>query len=429
MEIASVRGYGVPLGFSCWIITYLCSRIQNQVDMKYLNTVAFVFLNILFCAVALWFFARNSYLRPFSGSLLKETISGIVLLGSLYVNYFLLYPKLYRNYPKIYWLTLVLVAMLTGFIDLAIAYHGIMSCNAQLVEYVGSFNFFSKILLITVWRNLALIVFPFLIRERQRFQQAWENEVKVVVQDIRMLDVTDKKSNIHLVNIDDIFYCHQQRNFTDIFMVQNKNYTRLGSMKHLEQLFGDDFVRITPTELVPFRYIKTCKDNTVIMKKMPWEEEQTTFKLEPKNQEEVAERVVEGLLRYRAKASGKNIPVRPARPKIKRKPVTPPDEKLKAVLSYIENHSNCNTRKIVDETKIPLSTVERCIAVLKKQGLIEFIGSRKNGGYHLVNIPQEGNAVELAQNEGNITEEKATEEKSAKKKLNDEKPSEPSSKE
>jgi len=121
--------------------------------------------------------------------------------------------------------------------------------------------------------------------------------------------------------------------------------------------------------------------------------------------------------------------VRPARPKIKRKPVTPPDEKLKAVLSYIENHSNCNTRKIVDETKIPLSTVERCIAVLKKQELIEFTGSRKNGGYHLVNIPQEGNAIEPAQNEGNITEEKATEEKSAKEKLNEEKNAEPSSKE
>jgi predicted transcriptional regulator len=397
--------------------------------MKHLKTVVIVLLNILFCAVTLWFFVRNSFLRPFSGSFLKETISGIVLLGSLYVNYFLLYPKVYQNHLKTYWLTLVLIAMLTGIIDLAIAYHGIMSCNAQIVEYVGSFNFFSKILLITVWRNLALIVFPFLIRERQRFQQAWENEVKVVVQDIRMLDVTDKKSNIHLVNIDDIFYCHQQRNFTDIFMVQNKNYTRLGSMKHLEQLFGDDFVRITPTELVPFRYIKTCKDNTVIMKKMPWEEEQTTFKLEPKNQEEVAERVVEGLLRYRAKASGKNIPVRPARPKIKRKPVTPPDEKLKAVLSYIENHSNCNTRKIVDETKIPLSTVERCIAVLKKQGLIKFTGSRKNGGYHLVNIPQEGNATEPVQKEGDVIGEKTTEEKSNKKKIAEEKPAEPSSKE
>lgn len=378
--------------------------------MKHLNTVVIVFLNILFCAVTLWFFARNSYLRPFSGSLLKETISGVFLLGTLYINYFLLYPKLYRNYPKIYWLTLVLVAMLTGIIDLVIAYPGIMSCNAQLVEYVGAFSFFSKILFITVWRNLALIVFPFLIRERQHFQQAWEKEVKVVYQDIRMLDVTDKKCNLHLVNIDDIFYCHQQRNFTDIILVQNKNYSRLGSMKHLEHLFGDDFVRITPTELVPFRYIKTCKDNTVIMKKMPWEAQPTTFKLEPKNQEEISEKVVEGLLRYRAKASGKNIPVRPARPKIKRKPVTPPDEKLKAVLSYIENHSNCNTRKIVDETKIPLSTVERCIAVLKKQGLIEFIGSRKNGGYHLVNTSQEGNVVEPVQKEGNVAEENAEKE-------------------
>lgn len=368
---------------------YLCRRIQDLINMKHLNTVVIVLLNILFCAVTLWFFVRNSFLRPFSGSFLKETISGVVLLGSLYVNYFLLYPKVYQNHPKIYWLTLVLIAMLTGIIDLAIAYHGIMSCNAQIVEYVGSFNFFSKILLIIVWRNLALIVFPFLIRERQHFQQAWENEVKVVVQDIRMLDVTDKKSNIHLVNIDDIFYCHQQRNFTVIFMVQNKSYTRLGSMKHLEQLFGEDFVRITPTELVPFRYIKTCKDNTVIMKKMPWEEEHTTFKLEPKKQEEISAKVVEGLLRYRAKGIGKNIPARPARPKIKRNPVTPPDEKLQMVLSFIESHPNCNTAGIIAGTAIPLSTVERCISSLKKQGLIEHTGSKKRGGYHLILNNQE----------------------------------------
>lgn len=392
--------------------------------MKHLNTVVVVLLNILLCTVTLWFFTRNSYLRPFSGSLLKEAISGVVLLGSLYVNYFLLYTKLYQNYPKIYWLALVLVAMLTGIIDLAIAYSGIMSCNAQLVEYVGAFNFFSKILFITVWRNLALIVFSFLIRERQHFQQAWEKEVKVVYQDIRMLDVTDKKSNIHLINIDDIFYCHQQRNFTDIFTVQNKSYTRLGSMKHLEQLFGNDFVRITPTDLVPFRYIKTCKENIVIMKKMPWEEGRTMFKLEPKKQEEISAKVVEGLLRYRAKGSGKNIPARPARPKIKRKPVTPPDEKIQMVLSYIEKHSNCNTRDIIAETNIPLSTVERCIVVLKKQGLIEYTGSKRNGGYDVVSPRPEKERVESVQQVEKDTLGKLVQETPDKGK-----PAEPSSKE
>ena len=49
---------------------------------------------------------------------------------------------------------------------------------------------------------------------------------------------------------------------------------------------------------------------------------------------------------------------------------------------------------IVTVTKIPLSTVERCIAVLKKQGLIEHTGSKKSGGYHLASTPQEGGVSE-----------------------------------
>ena len=380
--------------------------------MKHLDKIVAVLLNLLLCGALLWFFTHNSILRPYAGSSFKETIAGALLLGSLYLNYFLLYPKLYQKHSHIiYWLTLSVVALVTGGLDLAVAYPNIISCGAPIIEVVGLFNYFSKILLFIVGRNLALNFFPFLFRERHHYQQAFENEVRVVYQDVRKLDVVDGHSNIHLVSIDDIFYCQQKGNFTYIYLVQNKYYTRTCSMKHLEQLFGDDFVRITNSELVPFRYIKACKNNTVVMKKMPWEEEQTTFKLEPKNQEEISEKVVEGLLRYRAAAGGKNLPRRPARPKTKRKPVTPPEEKLTAVLTYIKRHPNCSSKDIVNETKIPLSTVERCIAVLKKQGHIEHTGSKKKGGYGVLTVSQEENAAEPTQHE-NVAEEKATGEKS-----------------
>lgn len=393
--------------------------------MKHLDKIVAVLLNLLFCGALLWFFTRNSILRPYAGSSFKETIAGVLLLGSLYLNYFLLYPKLYQKHSHIiYWLTLSVVALVTGGLDLAIAYPNIISCGAPIIEVVGLFNYFSKILLFIVGRNLALNFFPFLFREQHHYQQTFENEVRVVYQDVRKLDVVDGHSNIHLVSIDDIFYCQQKGNFTHIYLVQNKYYTRTCSMKHLEQLFGDDFVRITNSELVPFRYIKECKDNMVIMEKMPWEEEQTTFKLEPKNQEEISEKVVEGLLRYRAAAAGKNLPKRPARPKTKRKPVTPPEEKLTAVLTYIKRHPNCSSKDIVNETKIPLSTVERCIAVLKKQGHIEHTGSKRNGGYDVVSPRPEIEGVESVQQE-----EKGTTKKLVQETPDKGKPAEPSSKE
>lgn len=373
--------------------------------MERKRTVVTILLNVLFCGVTLWLFARNSYLRPFSGSFFKEILAGSLLLGSLYANYFLFYPKIHNKSPLIYWLVIVILAVGVGFIDLALAYNGIMSCNAQVIQHIGHFRFFSMILFFISGRNLATNFFPFLLRERKHFQQSLEKEVKVVYQTVRMFDVTGKKNKLYLVNIDDIFYCYQQRNSTDVYMVQNTCYSRLGSMKHLEQLFGNkDFIRITTNVLVPFRYIKECKDNMVIMKKMSWENEPTVFHLDPKTQKEISKKVTEGIQRYKEEVvSGERIPKRPARRKVKRKPVTPSDEKVKKVLSFIESHPNCNSKGIIDGTNIPLSSVERCISVLKKQGLIKHTGSKRNGGYEVVSPRPERERVESVQQEEKST--------------------------
>ena len=353
--------------------------------MKNLKTIIVILLNILFCTIMLVFLTRNAILRSFAG-FFKEFLLGLLLLGTLYINYFLLYPKIYQKHShNVYWLTLVLIAIATGSIDISLAYPNIVSCNKEIIQIVGPFSFFSKTLLYIAGRNLALNFFPFLLRERKHYQQALDKEVRIVYQNIRKLDVTDKANNIHLVDIDKIFYCHQQGNFTEVHTVRNKKYTRYGSMRHLEQLFGEeDFIRLTTTVLVPFRYIESCQGDMVVMQKMPWENEPTAFKLETKTKEEIAQRILKSLQSKIIETSGENILEEPAGPKAKRKPAIPPEEKIKTVLSYIEKHPNCNSGEIVAETKIPLSTVERCISVLKKQNRVEYVGSKKTGGYRVV---------------------------------------------
>ena len=363
---------------------------------KHLKTVVIILLNVLFCAIMLWFYIRNSYLRPFSGSFFKELTSGLLLLGSLYFNYFLLYPKIYRKYSfVVYWLFVAFIAIVAGSVDLVMAYPYIASHNAALIEYIGPFKFFSKVLFFTFWRNLALNFFPYLFRERLHLRQSLEKEREIVYERVRMLDVTDKDSNIQLVSIDEIFYCQQQRNFTVVYTVQNKNYTRLGSMKHLEQFLGEnDFIRITSTVLVPFRYIKSCKENVVVMRKMPWQDAPTAFALEPKNSEETAENVLEGLMRYRALTGGKSIIAKLPRPAVKRKPIVPPGEKIMEVFAFVEKHPKCNSADIMAETQFSMSTVERCISELRKNGLVEHVGSRRHGGYIVVSTPQESDGKE-----------------------------------
>ena len=377
--------------------------------MKRIKFVVVALLNVLFCTIMLWLFTFNSYLRPFSGSFLKEFLSGLLLLATLYGNYFLLYPKLHTKHPQIYWLTLLLIAVLTCMVDFAMAYSFIVSCNAELIEIIGSFTFFSKILFFTIGRNLALNFFPYLLREKQQLCHSLDKEVPVVYRDVRKLDVTDKDSNIHLVPIDDIFYCHQQHNFTIICMVQNEHYSRLGSMRHLEQLFKEEFIRLTTTVLVPFRYIESCQDNVVVMKRMPWEEAPTLFQLDPKTSEEVTKRIKEAIHNFQAveeacsqdgnvgqddiTEADKSIPnppvatddtaatEEPVRQTGRRKPITPPDEKIMEMLSFIESHPNCLLPDIIAGTQFSQTTVERCLHKLKTMGMIERVGGKKYGGY------------------------------------------------
>ena len=371
---------------------------------KHLKTIVIILLNFLFCIMMFLILVRNSLLRPYAGSFVKESFSALLLIGSLYLNYFLLYPRIYQKYSyHIYWLAVVLMSIVVGIVDLAIAYPFIMLRNAQVIEFVGYYSFFLKALFFIIGRNLALNIFPYLFRERWHFRQSLEKERVIVYERVRMLDVTDKNSDIQLISIDEIFYCQQQRNFTVVYTVQNKSYTRLGSMKHLEQLFGTkEFIRITNTIMVPFQYIKSCKENVVVMKKMPWQDAPTAFALEAKDSEETAESILEGLMRYKTLAGGKGSSVKVPRQAVKRKPIVPPDEKVRVVLAFIENHPNCNSVDIIAETQFSLSTVERCLIELKKNGLVEHVGSRRRGGYVVVAPAQESDDEEPVQKDGDV---------------------------
>ena len=299
-------------------------------------------------------------MRPFAGSLLREAVCALLFLGPLYVNYFLLYPKVYRKSYTLYWVSVALMAIAFGFLDLAIAYPFIMLVNGPVIRQLGFYKAFSTFLFFITGRNLAFNFFPFLFREKQHYRQSLEKEVQVVCRDVRKLDVIDKDSNVLLVNIDDIFYCQQLGNYTSIYTVQNERYTRLGSMRHLEQVLGEEeFIRITSTMMVSLRYIESFHDNQVVMRKMPWEQERTVFQLEPPTDEAVSKRIAETLRKYRTEASGEISPEKPEESPVKRKPSTPPEEKWQEVLAYVETHPNCGSADIIAGTGFSLSTVER----------------------------------------------------------------------
>jgi len=352
--------------------------------MKNTNKIVTIVLNVLFCAALIWFFSRNCFLRPYSGSMWKEALSGVMLLATLYINYFLLYPLLVerKHSRTLYWLAVGVMLLAISLLELTIAHRQIMICNGALIELIGFYSFFSKLLAVVFGRNLFFNFFSYLFRERKQLQDALDNEVRIVYQEVRKLDVVDQNNKLILIPIDDIYYCRQDGNYTRIYTVDNIWYSRLGSMIHLEQLFGDEeFVRISSTLLVPYKYIASCEGNEVVMKRMPWTRNPLTFTIDTKNSNEISERIANHLASvnpghrrdapWHVSTSGRK----------RRHPINPSQEKKETVFAYIQSHPGCRSTEIIAGTALSQSTVERCLAELRKQGRVEYEGSKKNGGY------------------------------------------------
>ena len=355
---------------------------------KQTRTIIIVLLNVLFCAGLLWFFSRNAFIRPYAGSAIKEMLIGGILLATLYANYFLLYPKLYMKHPVVYWVVEVAMAVVAAGLEFAIAYKGIMRCMGPVIAEIGFFEFFSGHILIVFCRNLAFNFFPFMFRERQDLQKALDREVQIVYQDARLLDVSDKDHNARLIPRDNIYYCQQDGNYTRIYVTQDDiYYSRYGSMKYLEQLFGtEEFVRVSNTLLLPYRHIHSFNGNEVVMKRMPWKKEPLSFTIDPKYSDRISDRISLRILTEKIEQTEKvqQTEKKSEQTRKRRKPAKPSKEKTDTVLKYIKEHAGSQTKEIADNTQYSSSTVQRCLAELRKQGLIQYKGSKKTGGYHIV---------------------------------------------
>ena len=381
---------------------------QTSDNMKNTNKIVTIVLNVLFCAALLYFFSQNSFLRPYAGSQWKEFSIGVMLLATLYINYFLLYPMLIkkRHMNVLYWLVVVLMSIAIGIIDMVIAYPNIMKSMGPAIEPIGFWRFFGTHTFILISRDVAFNFFPFMFGERKQLQDALDNEVRIVYQEVRKLDVVDHNNKLILIPIDDIYYCRQDGNYTRIYTVDNIWYSRLGSMVHLEQLFGEEeFVRISPTLLVPYKYIGSCKGNEIVMKKMPWTRKPLTFTIDAKNNNEISERIANHLAldnkqrgrrdainrvstgdEQRGRKDAMNRVSTSGRKK--RNPINPSQEKQDTVFAFIQSHPGTRTTEIIAETSLSQSTVERCLAELRKQGRVAYVGSKKNGGYEAVKTPK-----------------------------------------
>lgn len=399
------------------------------------STFVTVCANLLFCFVVIAFFGRNTMLRlPAVGALYKEYLSGCIVLLLFYFQKMVIYPKIrFGIITRYLWIGLF-AAMIAATLEMLLVFPQVMEILMSNLSKKESFRVLLSFSLFIFLRDIGFLVASYFVSEFKSQAQlcdTYEIRIRQTAKEIPVMPVqenkrrdmislpssfnekifrTDEKNSVEsepsscdsnfansdclngmqYLPITEIWYCIQMKNTLFVHSLNDKLYFRSNSLKKIKHLVGEQlFFQVSRDTLVMRKYITHVSDRFVETTN-PITKEKRTFDISDAylTDELIFWKPEKNIVNHE-QLDDFHITKESKPTEYANRPNPLKEKRIKTIYSYISKHPYCKNPAISEKTKIPVGTVNRILADLKKEGRIEYVGSKKTGGYYLVNIPQE----------------------------------------
>lgn len=359
-----------------------------------------VLIHLLFCTFTVLFFRMNSFLRPLSyGALYKECIAGLIVLSVFYMNYFLLFPKLYekRRFGSYITISLVVLAI-ASLAEVRLVYPQVYGIVEKM--NIDFRRYFANQTVMIFLRDSCFFLFSFMLsvihsligdkRDLYRFLQ--DQKHLIVAKELQ------NKINVTL-DYEDITHCQQIENYAYINLLNGKRYTRNCTLSDLSDDIGPNYcTRISRNIVVMYAHIQSFDPNTVFVQT---HEGIVGFNITNHYREKAFSQLKSHVCGYnvvssneaKTKVNSENpqtSPLLKESPDTEQTPLNPETKNfadtltIQQVLSFLKENPGCKGSDIIRHFNFSLRTANRILAQLKADGLIEYIGAKKTGGYYVV---------------------------------------------
>ena len=326
---------------------------------------------IIVCAIFLYFFTNYSMLRPSSPNARnKEYFIGLLLICVCALNAFVLHPLLFQKNKTTAYVGYTVISLLAALVvEFTWLYSDIMGCILGNFTQKEAHHYYLGCMFFAFLRDSGLLSFTFLACEFQHSRAREQSTDKLLLESEGNLLVKDTTENLVLLNYKHIRYCEQEQNVTKIYGRADNVYFRYGSLKNFQSLFQNDcFVQISRKVLVASRLIKNYSEGQLWLV-----DENAPFEVSPsfRNQKWLQPSAQPPAKKTKMPTQGNKFAI--------------DNDKVKTVYRLIARNPEISAVKIMERTHFSQSTVNRILGQLKADGLIEYAGSKKTGGYRVVN--------------------------------------------
>lgn len=352
----------------------------------------------LFAVLVLCAFNYYSLLRPAAyGALYKESITAIFVVSICFLNYFVLFPILYKKRKFLLYAVSTFFSVLIAAIAEEVLVYPQVS---EIISQIGDLTLheYTIFLIVTLFiRNLCFLGLFFLVSLLEDFFR--ENmEIKESLKRINNLiivrsDNNTNKNEMVTIPLSDIVYCQQDENYTYFFTTDGNKYNRNCSLSSFAKELGNQLVvRISRGVIVFYKHVHSFDENNVYVAFMDKEKpigflisnayKENAMRLLKKNTTP-RQHHIEELLPNPEQTQGIEETIQISN-EMESTCQTEERNNIQFVLDYINGHPDCKGTDIVQFCRLSLSTVNRILKQLRDEGLIEYSGSKKTGGYRVM---------------------------------------------
>ena len=333
-----------------------------------------LFLSILF----FWYYTNNSFLRP-AVETGTECFLALLIIVAAEVNFWIIYPSCQNNSRRFFYFVLSFVEIIALSI---IEYHLTSGAKLSKIPIELSDIEISQIKIIfftnLLFRNCGLISVVMILAYNTDLRiRLFEKDRKLFRLKKQLMVQSINGKETHFLDADQICYIQQNQNYNRFYTYDGQLFERRSSMLELQQLLGDEqYLKISKSVIVSKSYIKALAEDVIVLR-TDQNTEDYQLKIGKSYLSEVLP-VVESIL----KTANKEIRELEHWQSENLSPELHP--KALAIFRYISTHPECKITDIMRSTEIPKSTVTRYLKELQQISLIEYTGSKRAGGYRVV---------------------------------------------
>ena len=348
-----------------------------NINKQFLRTL---FEHLILSILFIWYFVPNSFLRP-AVELGTECFLASLIVIAAEVNFWILYPSFQKNnHLFLYFALSAGEIIVLSVVEYCLTIDANMSMYVTELANAEYFQIQKALFLNLLFRNCGLFSVVMILAYNTDLRiRLFEKDRKLFKLNKQLIVQSLNDKHTCLLDADRICYVQQNQNYNNFYTFEGALFNRRSTLMDIQELLGEEnFLKISKSVIVSKSHIKDfTEDKIVLLTDNNIENYQLTI---GKTYLSEVSPIIKSLL-YKAKQdlqeseSSKPEPPQP-------EPTLPElHPKALAIFQYISTFPGCKITDIMEGTKIPKSTVTRYLKDLLVDGLIEYVGSKKTGGY------------------------------------------------